>query len=133
VRLWRRSRFSTYRGGGVGFEHDRQASRFRPILARDDAGQPVLGSEFTAASSTKAQRSLALRAGIIISLSDRVVARSGNSYLRRYADERGSKGVEAGIASESGDGSSAMFCRRRREITVKPGFGDHPIAFDRGR
>jgi opacity protein-like surface antigen len=97
VRLWRRNRFSIYTGGGVGFEHDRQASRFRPILARDDRGQPILGNEFTDHRANKTQAALAFRAGVIVSLSRRLVARSGYSYLRRYTDERGSAGLEAGI------------------------------------
>jgi opacity protein-like surface antigen len=97
VRLWRRNRFSIYTGGGVGFEHDRQASRFRPILARDDRGQPILANEFTDHRANKTLASPAFRAGVIGSLTRRLVARFGYSYLRHYTDERGSHELELGI------------------------------------
>jgi len=38
-----------------------------------------------------------LRLGCLLSLNRRVTARVGYSYLRRYADERGSTGIEAGL------------------------------------
>jgi len=97
VRLWRRNRFSIYVGGGVGFEHVRQASRFRPIVARDDRGQPILADEFTDHRNNRTLTSPAFRAGVIGSLSQKLVARFGYSYLRHYADERGSHGLEVGI------------------------------------
>lgn len=98
VRLWRRDRFSIYAGGGPGFEHDRESNLFRPIVARDDRGQPIVAQEFTKTRVSKTQVALwGFRAGAIVNLSRRVVWRSGYSYLRRYSDERPSQGVEAGI------------------------------------
>lgn len=95
--LWRRNRFSIYAGGGVGFEHDRQESRFRPIVAHDENGQPILGAEFIKARAKKTQSALAFRTGAIVSLSQKLVVRTGYSYLRRYADERGSQSLEVGL------------------------------------
>ena len=97
VRLWRRDRFSIFAGGGLGFEHDRERSRFRPIVARDENLQPVLGNEFTETRVNKTQAAPALRAGVFVSLSRRLVLRFSYSYLRRYVDEKGSQGLEAGI------------------------------------
>ena len=73
-----------------------EAGRFRPILGRDDGGAPVLANEFTDYRDNKTQSALLFRAGVIVSLSRKFVLRSGFSYLRRYADERGSKGLEVG-------------------------------------
>lgn len=97
VRLWRRNRFSIYAGGGIGFEHDRQKVRYRPILARDEQGRPVLAAEFTEDRRTETLASPALRLGVLLSLTQRLVFRSGFSYLRHYTDERGSGSLEAGI------------------------------------
>lgn len=98
VRLWRRDRFSVYVGGGPGFEHDRETNRFRRIVARDERGQPVVAQEFTQTRVSYTRPALCgFRAGSIVNLSPRVVLRSGYSYLRRYADERPSQGLEAGI------------------------------------
>jgi opacity protein-like surface antigen len=97
VRLWRRDRFSIYAGAGVGFEHDRERTLFRPIVARDEKGQPVLGPQSTENRVNKTLASPALRVGVIVSLSRRLVLRSGYSYVRHYTDERGSRGLEAGI------------------------------------
>ena len=35
VRLWRRDRFSIYIGGGLGWEHQRQLIRYRPVDKRE--------------------------------------------------------------------------------------------------
>ncbi len=97
VRLWRREHFSIYIGGGVGFEHDRQASRFRRIVSRDDQGRPILADEFTDHRDSETLASPAFRTGVIGSLSQKLVARFGYSYLRHYTDERGSHSLEVGI------------------------------------
>lgn len=66
-------------------------------MARDENLQPVLGNEFTKTRVNKTQAAPALRAGVFVSLSRRLVLRFSYSYLRRYTDERGSQGLEAGI------------------------------------
>jgi hypothetical protein len=98
VRLWRRERFSIYAGFGPGWEHNRESHRLRRIIARDERGRPVLADRFEdrRASDTKLAP-WGLRLGSIVGLSRRVTLRLGWSYLRRYADERGSTGIEAGI------------------------------------
>jgi hypothetical protein len=97
VRLWRRDRFSIYAGGGVGFEHDRERGRFRPIVARDENGQPILAEEFQEIRSNPTQKAVVLRAGTIISLSRRIVLRAGFSLLPRYSDADASKSVDVGV------------------------------------
>ena len=98
VRLWRMEAFSMYAGVGLGVEHDRERNRFRDIVARSETtGEPLLADEFTETSVQKTQPALALRGGVIVSLSPRIVARFGYSYLGRYTDVGGSQGFEAGI------------------------------------
>jgi opacity protein-like surface antigen len=97
VRLWRRSRFTVYAGGGPGFEHDREATRFRAIVGRGQNGEALLAPEFTDHRFHKTGTSLALQAGVIVRLTGRWAVRSGYSYLRRYADERPSQGVAGAI------------------------------------
>lgn len=98
VRLWRRERFSIYAGFGPGWEHNRESHRLRPIIRRDEQGRPVLAERFEdrRASDTRLTP-LGLRLGGLVSLRGRLALRFGWSYLRRYTDERGSTGVEAGI------------------------------------
>jgi opacity protein-like surface antigen len=96
VRLWRRERFSIYAGAGGGIEHDRERNLFRRIVARDERGQPVLAGEFETTHVNKTHGALALRAGAIVGLGRRIVLRAGYSYLRFYADEPGSTGLEVG-------------------------------------
>lgn len=97
VRLWPRARFSVYAGGGFGLEFDREDARFRPIVARDQRGQPVLAGEFTSARYSKIHPAPALRAGVILPVRPRLTLRAGYSYLRQYIDERGSHVLEVGI------------------------------------
>ncbi len=97
VRMWRRNRFSIYAGFGVGWEHERQRSRYRPIIARDNQGRPVLADEFKNVSTGRTDAMLALRVGTIISLSRRIVFRADFALLPRYVDEKASKNLTAGI------------------------------------
>ncbi len=96
VRLWRRDWFAVYAGAGPGFEHNRERSRFRPIVARDEQGRPVLAEKFESTPTTRVAP-LGLRAGIIVSPGARLVVRACYSYLRRYSDASPSRGVEAGV------------------------------------
>jgi hypothetical protein len=97
ARLWRRDRFSIYAGGGPGFEHERQHSRFRPIIGRSEQGQAVLADHFETTGSTRTDTMLALRAGALVSLSPKIVVRVDFSLLPRYVDETASKSLQAGI------------------------------------
>lgn len=97
VRLWRWNRFSIYAGGGVGFEHERQRGRFRPIVDRDENGQPILAEHFQDIHSNRTPKTLLLRTGVIVNLSRSAVFRAGFSLLPRYADEDASKSVELGV------------------------------------
>ena len=97
VRLWRRERFSLYAGGGVGFEHERERTRLRPIIARDEKGQPILADEFQDTSSSLTHVTLLLRGGTIVSLTRHAVLRVEFSLLPRYIDEKASKGVTVGF------------------------------------
>ena len=97
VRLWRRDRFSIYAGGGLGFDHDRQHSRLRPIVGHDANGQPVLADDFQNTSSTGTDTTLLLRAGAIVSLTRTVVVRAGYSLLPGYIDEKPSMSFEFGV------------------------------------
>jgi opacity protein-like surface antigen len=97
LRMWRRERFSIFAGGGLGIEHDLERSRYRPIVARDENGRPVLAPDFQERDSTHTGRGLLLRAGTIGNVTPRFVVRAGYLYLRRYADERPSHGLEFGI------------------------------------
>jgi opacity protein-like surface antigen len=98
VRLWRRNRFTIYTGGGVGFEHDLESTRFRAILRRDaERDQVIVADEYTRLRAGKTRPALAFKAGVIVSLSRGLVVRSGYSHLRRYTDLGASHGLEAGI------------------------------------
>ena len=97
VRLWRRERFSLYAGGGVGFEHERERTRLRPIVARDENGQPILADEFQDTRFSLTHATLLLRGGTIVSLTGRAVLRVEFSLLPRYVDEKASKGVTVGF------------------------------------
>ncbi|MCL4853048.1 MAG: hypothetical protein KJZ78_16940 [Bryobacteraceae bacterium] len=97
VRLWRRDRFSIYAGGGVAFEHRRQRTRQRPIVARGPNGEPILGPDFEELNPRSTNRAAALRIGGIVSLTRKVVLRTGYSLLPRYADEKASQSLEFGI------------------------------------
>jgi hypothetical protein len=76
--------------------HNRERSRFRPIVARDEQGRPVLAEKFESTPTTRVAP-LGLRAGIIVSPGARLVVRACYSYLRRYSDASPSRGVEAGV------------------------------------
>ena len=97
VRLFRRERFSFFVGAGLGVEHDRRTARFRPIRGRDDTGRPILDPGFQEQQYSVTRSGILLRAGGIVSLSERVVFRTGYSYLRRYIDERPSHGIDVGL------------------------------------
>ncbi len=98
VRLWRRERFSIYAGFGPGWEHDRTSHRLRPIIARNERGRPVLADRFENRRAADTKLALfGLRLGCLLSVNRRITARVGYSYLRRYADERGSTGLEVGL------------------------------------
>ena len=91
VRLWRRDRFTIYAGGGVGFEHERQKSRVRPVIGRDPEGAPILAAEFQDLRDSRTDAMLVLRLGTLVSLTPRVVLRAGFSLMPRYVDEKASK------------------------------------------
>ena len=97
VRLWRRETFSLYAGVGLGIEQDREQNRFRDIVSRDEAGQPIVADEFTETNIKGSQGVLVFRGGILIALTPRIGARFGYSYLRRYADHDPAQGIEVGI------------------------------------
>jgi hypothetical protein len=97
VRFWRRDRFSIYAGGGVGFEHERQRSRILPVAINRSMGESPFGTAFVTSNYARTDAMLNLRVGVIVSLSKRIVWRTGFSFLPRYVDETASKSVEAGI------------------------------------
>jgi hypothetical protein len=97
VRLWRRERFSVYGGGGLGFEHERQQSRIRPIVARDEQGRPVVGPVYVDYRANRTDATLVLRMGTVVSLSPRIVVRGDFALLPRYMDERASKSLAIGV------------------------------------
>jgi hypothetical protein len=97
VRLWRRNRFSIYAGGGPGWEHKRQRSRYRLIVARGEHGEPILADRFEERASNRTDGALLLRAGAILSVSRRVVLRTDFAVLPRYVDEKASKSLSVGV------------------------------------
>lgn len=90
VRLWRRDRFSLYAGAGLGFEHERQRNSTLVL-----PGIPP--GVFQEREFTRTDAMLVLRAGTLVSLTQSVVLRGGISVLPRYADERPSASLEAGV------------------------------------
>ena len=97
VRLWRRQRYSIYAGGGWAYEHERQHSRIRPVVGWEPDGRPILSGTFVESRASSTNAMLALRAGAIVNLTQRIVLRTGFSFLPRYVDEDASKSVEFGL------------------------------------
>jgi len=97
VRLWRRDRFSIYAGGGLGFEHERQHTRFRAPIGYDANGRPLAVGDLQDFRSTRTDTTLLLRVGTTVSLTRSVVLRSGYSWFPRYIDERPSMSAEFGF------------------------------------
>lgn len=97
VGMWRRDRFSVYTGGGIGWEHERQHTRHRPLIGRGERGEPILADQFRDFTATRTDAMLVLRIGTIVSLSRHIVARADFSLLPRYVDEKASKNVAFGL------------------------------------
>ena len=97
LHLWRMDRFSIYAGVGIGWEHERQHSRLRRIIARDERGQPVLADQFENMSSTRTDAMLVFRIGTIVSLSRWIVFRADFAVVPRYIDEKASKSLAVGV------------------------------------
>jgi hypothetical protein len=97
VRLWRQERFSIYAGGGMGFEHERQNNRMRPIIGREPNGDPILADDFQNSRAVRTDAMLVLRLGTLVSVAPRVVLRAGFSLCPRYMDAKASKSLELGI------------------------------------
>ena len=97
VRLWRRDRFSIYAGGGLGLEHERQRNRIRPIVGRDENLHPVVADSFQNTSVSRVTGTLAVRAGVVVSLTPKIVLRTGFSVMPRYIDARASRSLEFGV------------------------------------
>ena len=110
VRTWRRDRFSIYAGVGLGLEFEHNKRRFRRILQVFDQEGNIVGQTeddflgalvrqetFTTWDSRSLQKSLAVRSGVLVSLSPRVVVRGGYSYLINSVGEPLSGAIEMGI------------------------------------
>ena len=100
VRMWRRNRFSFYLGGGLGWEHQRQWIRYRPV---DEPAQPdgssllVRAEEFVIRRDSVSATPLLFRAGLLVSLTPRMVLRGGYSHILGYLDTPASRSFETGI------------------------------------
>jgi hypothetical protein len=81
----------------LGFEHERQQSRIRPIVARDEQGRPVVGPVYVDYRANRTDATLVLRMGTVVSLSPRIVVRGDFALLPRYMDERASKSLAIGV------------------------------------
>ncbi len=100
VRLWRRDRFSIYIGGGLGWEHQRQLIRYRPVEERehpDGSSTLVRAEEFVDSRDKVSATPLIFRAGMLMNLAPRVVLRGGYSHLLGYFDTPASRSLEVGI------------------------------------
>ncbi len=98
VRLWRRDRFSIYVGGGLGWEHQRQRIRFRPIREHPDgSGLLVRDEGFVDSRDSVSAVPLLFRAGMLVSLTSRLVLRSGYSHILGYLDTPASRSLEVGV------------------------------------
>lgn len=100
IRLWRRNRFSFYLGGGLGWEHQRQRIRYRPV---DERAQPdgssllVRAEEFANRRDSVSATPLLFRTGLLVSLTPRLVLRGGYSHILGYLDTPASRSFDMGI------------------------------------
>ena len=100
VRLWRRDRFSIYLGAGFGFEHQRQLIHYRPVDERehpDGSSLLVRAEGFVTSRDSVSATPLLFRAGMLVSLTPRVVFRGGYSHILGYLDTPASRSLEVGI------------------------------------
>lgn len=98
VRLWRRDRVSLYLGGGLGWERQSQRIRYRPIREHPDrSGLLVRAEAFTESRDTVSAIPLLFRAGILVSLTPRLVLRGGYSHILGYLDTPASRSLEVGL------------------------------------
>ena len=100
VWLWRRDRFSTYIGGGLGFEQQRQLIRYQPAQEQEKPdGNRILvrSEEFVESRDMVSILPLNLRAGVLVSLAPRVVLRAGYSFVGAYLDTAASQSLELGV------------------------------------
>lgn len=98
IRLWRRDRFSIYFGGGLGLEHQRQRIRYRPVREHSDgSGLLVRAEGFVDFRDSVSAVPLLFRAGMLVSLTPRLVFRSGYSHILGYLDAPASRSLEVGI------------------------------------
>ena len=100
VRLWRRNRFSIYLGAGFGFEHQRQLIRYRPVDERehpDGSSLLVRAEEFVDSRDSVSATPLLFRAGMLVSLTPRLVLRGGYSHILGYLDTPASRSLEVGV------------------------------------
>jgi len=98
IRLWRRDRFSIYLGGGLGWEHQRQLIRYRPVREhRDGSGRLVRAEGFVDSRDSVSAVPLLFRAGMLVNLAPRTVLRGGYSHILGYLDTPASRSLEVGI------------------------------------
>lgn len=100
IRLWRRDRFSFYLGGGLGWEHQRQWIRYRPVDERahpDGSSLLVRAEEFADRRDSVSATPLLVRSGLLVSLTPRLVLRGGYSHVVGYLDTPASRSFEMGI------------------------------------
>ena len=88
IRLWRRDRFSFYLGGGLGWEHQRQLSRYRPIREHPDVREHphahsllVRAEGFVDSKDSVSTTALLFRAGLLVNLTPRVSCEAGTRTL----------------------------------------------------
>lgn len=98
VRLWRRDRFSIYLGGGLGLEHQRQLIRYRPIREHSSgSGLLARADGFVDFRDSVSATPLLFRAGLLVSLTPRLVLRAGYSHILGYLDAPASRSLAVGI------------------------------------
>lgn len=98
IRLWRRDRFSIYLGGGLGWEHQRQLIRYRPVREHPDgSGRLVRAEGFVDSRDSVSAAPLLFRAGMLVNLAPRIVLRAGYSHILGYLDTASSRSLEVGI------------------------------------
>ena len=100
ARLWRRARFSIYIGLGLGFEQQRQLKTYQMAHQQENPdGSPtvVVAEEPVESRDVVSIMPLNFRAGVLISLTPRVVVRAGYSVVCAYVDTAASQSLEVGI------------------------------------
>jgi len=96
VRLWRRERFAVYAGAGLSYWIGWERSHYRVLAVADDEVLRRLGDGHRG-SYWETAALLALRSGVLFSLSPRAVLRMGWRHDFRPEAPRGSSAIDLGI------------------------------------